>query len=91
MTNTVDAAPTQGKPRCITLILIITIYLYVMHLRCRKLYGNHMHIYIYIHTHTHTPMSLTSVGASNALLRFIGGVINLPLLTIGDYYYYSKK
>jgi hypothetical protein len=36
-------------------------------------------------------MSLTSVGASNALLRFIGSVINLPLLTTGDYYYYYSQ
>ena len=35
------------------------------------------------------PMSPTSIGLVAAMLRFFGSVSNLPLLTIGDYYYYS--
>jgi hypothetical protein len=31
-----DTMPAQGKPRFITLILIIAVYLYVVHLRCRN-------------------------------------------------------
>ena len=30
LTDSADTAPAQGKPRCITLILIITEYIYVM-------------------------------------------------------------
>jgi hypothetical protein len=41
-------------------------------------------LYIYI------PMSLTSAGSRSALLRFIGSVSNLSLLTIGGYYYYNS-
>jgi hypothetical protein len=37
------------------------------------------------------PMSLTRAGSSSALLRFIGKVSNLPLLTICGYYYYSHN
>jgi hypothetical protein len=44
--DTAEAAPTQGKPRCIALILLITVYIFVVHLRCRKYYENHMHISI---------------------------------------------
>ena len=33
-------------------------------------------------------MSPTSLGRVAAMLRFFGSVSNLPLLTIGDYYYY---
>jgi hypothetical protein len=40
-------------------------------------------VYMYIYL----PMSLTSTGSSSALLRFIGSMSNLLLLTIGDYYY----
>jgi hypothetical protein len=36
-----DTAPAQGKPRCIILIFNDH-YICVMHLRCRKLYENHM-------------------------------------------------
>jgi hypothetical protein len=36
VTDTSDFAPTQGKPRCITLILQIFIYLNVVHLCCRN-------------------------------------------------------
>ena len=34
-------------------------------------------------------MSPTSIGRVAAMLRFFGSVSNLPLLTIGDYYYHS--
>ena len=34
-------------------------------------------------------MSPTSLGRVAAMLRFFGSVSNLPLLTIGDYYYHS--
>ena len=34
-------------------------------------------------------MSPTSIGRVAAMLRFLGSVSNLPLLTIGDYYYHS--
>jgi hypothetical protein len=43
-----DTAPAQGKPRCITLILLITVYIFVVYLHYKKFYGNHMHIYIYL-------------------------------------------
>ena len=35
------------------------------------------------------PMSPTSLGRVAAMLRFFDSVSNLPLLTIGDYYYHS--
>ena len=35
-------------------------------------------------------MSPTSLGQVAAMLRFFGSVSNLPLLTIGDYYYYHS-
>jgi hypothetical protein len=35
-------------------------------------------------------MSPTSAGSSSALLRFIGSVGNLSLLTTGDYYYHES-
>ena len=34
-------------------------------------------------------MSPTSLGRVAAMFRFFGSVSNLPLLTIGDYYYHS--
>ena len=34
-------------------------------------------------------MSPTSIGRVAAMLRFFGSVSNLPLHTIGDYYYHS--
>jgi hypothetical protein len=37
------------------------------------------------------PMSLTSAGSHSALLRFIGSVGNLSLLTIGDYCYHKSQ
>jgi hypothetical protein len=36
VTNTADTTPAQGKPRCMTLILLITMYIFVMHLRCKN-------------------------------------------------------
>ena len=36
LTDSADTAPAQGKPRCITLILIITIYVWVVHLRYKN-------------------------------------------------------
>jgi hypothetical protein len=36
VSDTSNLAPAQGKPRCITLILQIVIYLNVVHLRCRN-------------------------------------------------------
>ena len=36
-TDTADTAPAQGKPQCITLILIITVYICYVHLRYRNL------------------------------------------------------
>jgi hypothetical protein len=81
VTNSIsDTALAQGKPRCITLILIIAVYLYVVHLCCRNCMKPHAYIYL--------PVSLTRAGSSSALLRFIGSVSNLPLFTTGDYYYY---
>ena len=35
-------------------------------------------------------MSPTSIGRVSAMLRIFGSVSNLPLLTIGDYYYYHS-
>jgi D-ribose pyranose/furanose isomerase RbsD len=36
VTNTADIALVQGKPRCMTFILLITMYIFVMHLRCKN-------------------------------------------------------
>ena len=36
-------------------------------------------------------MSSTSIGRVAAMLRFFDSVDSLPLLTIGDYYYYSHN
>jgi hypothetical protein len=44
----VDTTPAQGKPRCITLILLITIYYICYAFTLQELYRNHMHIYIYL-------------------------------------------
>jgi hypothetical protein len=48
VTDTFDFAPAQGKPRCITLILQIFIYLNVVHLRCKNFM---ISTCIYISTH----------------------------------------
>jgi hypothetical protein len=45
----------------------------------------------YPHAHIYLPMSLTSAGLRSALLRFIGNMGNLSLLTIGDYYYHKSQ
>ena len=42
-----------------------------------------------LHASIYLPMSPTSLGRVAAMLRFFGSVSNLPLLTIGDYYYHS--
>jgi uncharacterized membrane protein len=56
LTDFTNTSPAQGKPRCITLILQIVIYINVVHLS----YRNFMIptcIYLYL------PMSLTSTGS----------------------------
>jgi hypothetical protein len=59
LTDSVDTAPAQGKPRCITLILMITVYMCVcvVHLRYRHFMETTC-IYIYL-------KSLPSVGSSS--------------------------
>jgi hypothetical protein len=47
MTDTANAAPTQGKPRCMTFILLITIYYIYYAFTLQELYEKP-------HTHTHT-------------------------------------
>jgi hypothetical protein len=54
VTDTTDTTLAQGKPQCITLILLITVYISVVHLRCKN-YMKTTCIYI--------PMSLTSAGS----------------------------
>jgi hypothetical protein len=56
MTDTADTTPTQGKPQCITRILIIKIYICCA-FTLQEFYDTHVHIYIYI------PKSLTIVGS----------------------------
>jgi hypothetical protein len=41
--------------------------------------------------HTYIYLSPTSAGSRSALLRFIGSVDNLSLLTLGDYYSHKSK
>jgi hypothetical protein len=36
LTDFADTPPAQGKPWCITLILQVTIYIFVVQLRCRS-------------------------------------------------------
>ena len=43
-----------------------------------------MHIYIH-------PKSPTSAGASSCYAQVVGSMSDLPLLTIGDYYYFHNK
>jgi hypothetical protein len=47
VTDTAYAATAQGKPRCIILILLITVHIFVVHLHCRN-YMETIYIYIYI-------------------------------------------
>jgi hypothetical protein len=48
VTDIADAAPTQGKPWCMTLILLMDIYIcYAFTLP--ELYGNHMCVCVYIY------------------------------------------
>ena len=51
----------------------------------------HLCYRIYIETTCidNLPMSPTSIGRVAAMLRFFDSVSNLPLHTIGDYYYHS--
>ena len=51
----------------------------------------HLCYRIYIETTCidNLPMSPTSIGRVAAMLRLFGSMSNLPLLTIGDYYYHS--
>jgi hypothetical protein len=45
VTDTDVAAPAKGKPWCMTLILLITIYINICYaFTLQELYGNHMHI-----------------------------------------------
>ena len=50
----------------------------------QEFYENHMHRYT-------CPKSLTSAGSSECYAYVIGSVSNLPLLTIGDYFYSHNK
>ena len=61
-TNSVDTAPAQGKPRCITLILN-NHWIYICDV--------HLHYRIYIETTCidNLPMSPTSIGRVAAMLR----------------------
>ena len=58
-TDFIEFAPDQGKPRCITLILInmLYIYIYVVHLSCRN--------YMIPRAYIYYPMSLTSAGSNS--------------------------
>jgi hypothetical protein len=56
LTDFTDTPPAQGKPRNITLILQIVIYINVVHLSCRN-FMIPTCIYLYL------PMSLTSTGS----------------------------
>jgi hypothetical protein len=44
LADAANTVPAQGKPRCITLIFLIIVYIFVVYLCCKKYYGNHMHI-----------------------------------------------
>jgi hypothetical protein len=55
VTDTSNLAPAQGKPRCITSILIIVIYM-CYEFMLQEFYDTHMHIY-------YLPMSLTNTGS----------------------------
>ena len=46
-TDSVDTAPAQGKPRCITLIFDNHRKYMWCAFMLQEFYGNHMHIYIY--------------------------------------------
>ena len=47
--NFADPSPTQDKPRCITLILVITEYIYIWcAFKLHAFYGKYMHKYIYL-------------------------------------------
>ena len=47
VTDFVDTAPNQGKPRCITLILINILDIYICcAFKLQELFDTHMHIYM---------------------------------------------
>ena len=48
LTDSVDTAPAQGKPRCITLIFYNQRKYICCAFMLQEFYENHMHIYIYI-------------------------------------------
>jgi hypothetical protein len=51
LTDRTDTLPAQGKPRCITFIILITIFIYLL---CIYVAGNFIKttcIYIYIYTY----------------------------------------
>jgi hypothetical protein len=60
MTDTIDTAPAQGKPRCITHIFY-NLYIYMW---CIYVAG----ILLYPHAYIYLPMSPASAGFSSALL-----------------------
>ena len=45
--NPTDPSPAQGKPRCITLFLMITEYIWCAFM-LQVFYGNYLHKYIYL-------------------------------------------
>jgi hypothetical protein len=47
LTDAVNTIPTQGKPRCITLIFDNHCIYICCAFRLQEFYENHMHIYIY--------------------------------------------
>jgi hypothetical protein len=57
VTDTADTTPTQGKPRCITLILLITVYIFCCAFMLHEMLWK-PRAYIY------HPMSFTSAGSS---------------------------
>jgi hypothetical protein len=79
MTDFVDTAPAQGKPRCITLIFYIIIYICCCAFTLQEFYRTHMHIYIY-------PMSPTSLGSIAAMLRLSVAWVTFYYSKVGGYY-----
>jgi hypothetical protein len=76
VTNTSDSAPAQGKPPCITRILIIKIYIYIyIYIYCVFMLQE-----FYDDIYTHTPTSLTSHPGRSVLpnrsVRLLGSYAN---------------
>ena len=91
-TDFADTTPAQGKPLCITLILNSHwIYIYIYICVCVCVCDMYLHYMYFMETTCidKLPMSPTSIGRVATMLRIFGSVSNLPLLTIGDYYYHS--